>query len=164
MCGNGLLEPGEFFTDPGIGPVGDQSGEACATDAEIQPCTPTATRFVVDVNFRPAPGTSPNGFSILIGYRSGVVSLPGTGLAGTVRQRVAFVPPLPTFFPNDRDYALRVLTTAAFSFAEGKVYAVSFDTCAGAAPPSLADLACIVEGCTTSGGAVEGCSCDLSIP
>jgi len=164
VCGNGFLEPGEFFTDPILGVVGDAGGSECSEDGRVEDCTPGSEQFSVNVYFRPAPGTSPTGFSIAIGYRSAVGSIPGTGLASTVRQRVVFVPPAPTFFPNDRDYAIRVLTTASTPFAEGRVFTLNFDLCDGAGTPAADSFGCIVEGCTGAGGSITGCSCAISLP
>lgn len=160
FCGNGFLEPGEFYDEPAFGVVGDGGGDECSEDAVVLPCTPSGDQVSVDVLFEPAAGTLPTGFSILIGYPSDVVSLPGSGLATSVRQRVSFVRvPPPTFFPNDRDYALRVLTATTTPFGSGKVFSVSFDRCVG---NEAVALGCIVEGCTSAGGAIAGCSCTIA--
>jgi hypothetical protein len=37
----------------------------------------------------------------------------------------------------------------------------TFDRCSGQAEPTLADVACIVEGCASSGTPVTGCGCNV---
>ena len=44
------------------------------------------------------------------------------------------------------------------------LFTATFDRCAGAPAPTLADLACTVIGCAQGGGSVPGCSCTVSVP
>jgi hypothetical protein len=163
MCGNGFLEPGEKFTDPANGPVGDPNGVECAPDATVHPCTVSGTA-VFQVHLDAPPGTSPSAITSLLGYRSNVVSLPGSGLAASVRQR--FTPAMPpfAFSTNDYNYATRVILAFSSAVGDGLLYTVNFDRCQGAAAPTASDFGCFVEGCGGSAGTIAGCACTVVSP
>lgn len=148
-CGNGLLEPGE-------------SCETCPEDCVPRSCEPTAENSDWVVDFASGVGTSPTSVTILLAYRSAVVSIPGSGFAPTVRQRVTVPPPPPFLFtPNDLDYALRVVLSRTTGLQQGLLFTVRFDRCQAAPVPSPADFACSVEGCAGSGGSIDSCVCTV---
>jgi hypothetical protein len=66
--------------------------------------------------------------------------------------------------PNDLDYALRVVLSRAGGLPTGRLFVVDFDSCAGAAAPTTADLACTVTGCSNSSGPISGCTCSVLNP
>jgi hypothetical protein len=160
-CGNGFLEPGEFFGDPTFGLVGDPGGIECPQDAQVAACTPLGS-LDVDVDLIPPVGTLPTSATILVGYRSDLAALPAAA-GGSAAARVTWPSPLP-FIRNaiDFDYAVRVITIRSDGPIDSEVpiFSVVFDTCSGrpAPDPSL-DLGCIVEGCSGAGGPINGCTC-----
>ena len=99
---------------------------------------------------------------MFLAYRSDALSIPGSGL--TVRPRVQSLVGGATFFPNDRDYALRLILTSSSVFPSPSLARVTFDVCAGAGAISASDLSCFVEGCAGPGGAIAGCSCSARLP
>jgi len=148
QCGNALLEPGETCT-------------SCAADCVVAPCEPAKTRarFAVDFNAleQAAVGTA----VLRIAYRSDRLSLPGTGTAKTVQQRIAS-PQHAVMAFNDLDYALRIVAGRSGSLPLGQVFTVDFDRCDEAPTPSPADLSCTVEACAGSTGPVDGCTCSIT--
>ena len=48
--------------------------------------------------------------------------------------------------------------------AEAATFTVTFDRCASAPVPTLADLSCTVLSCAQGGGGVSGCTCVVSLP
>ena len=151
VCGDRLLEQ-------------DETCETCPADCVIGPCdapgAPTQA-FVVDLV---APlGFQPTTATVLLAYDSTRLSLPGSGTATTVRQRVVAGPPVPqAFTPNDLDYAVRVLESRNVPL--GTLFTATFDRCAGAPAPTLADVACTVASCAAGGTGVPGCTCTVRLP
>ena len=151
VCGNRVLEMGETCT-------------SCPADCVVGPCNspgaPTQA-FIVDL-IQPS-GFQPTSATVELGYNSTVLNIPGTGTATTVRQRVVAPPPVPqAFTPNDKDYALVVQETRLTPL--GQLYTVTFDRCAGAPVPTLADVSCTVMSCAQSGAPVTGCRCAARLP
>lgn len=141
--------------------VGDPSGTSCPADAVIGSCT-AAGQLPFRIEFEAAIGTVPTSTTVLVGYRSDVVSIPGSGASRDVRGRVAVAPPPPFLStPTDLDYALRLIIVRTSPLAEGTLATVTFDRCSGAAAPTAADFGCYVEGCSGQGGPIEGCSCRI---
>lgn len=148
-CGNGLLENGETC-------------ESCPQDCVPSACDPSAENSVWEVAFASDIGSSPTSVTILLAYRSDVISIPGSGFQPTVRQRVTVPPPPPFLFtPNDLDYALRVVLSRTNGLDQGLLFTVRFDRCEGAPVPDLADFSCSVEGCAGAGGTIDGCACSV---
>ncbi len=149
-CGNGFLDPGETC-------------ESCPGDCVVQPCpsvTPTVS-FAVDLI--PPAGQQPTAATVLLGYDSGLVSIPGTGNELSVRQRVLPPAPLPqSFSVNDLDYAVRVVLTRNTPL--GFLFTARFDRCQAAPAPTVADFGCAVEGCAGGAGPIEGCTCTVRVP
>ncbi|MFN8645062.1 MAG: hypothetical protein U0802_26565, partial [Candidatus Binatia bacterium] len=66
------------------------------------------------------------------------------------------------FTPNDLEYAVQVLESRNTPL--GQLFTVTFDRCASAPVPTLADLSCTVLSCAQGGGGVSGCTCVVSLP
>jgi len=115
------------------------------------------------VNFAGPAGTTPITATTLLGYRSNRISIPGTGMVNTVRQRVTFPPPLPnTIGISDLDYAVRVVVGRTNGIPAGLLYTVKFDTCQGAPAVTAADFGCTMEACAGAGGPITGCTCTVT--
>ncbi len=158
MCGNGFLEPGESYTDPVLGLVGDPRGIECEIDAVVAVCAPQGATQTFAVNFTGAIGTIPTSATMLIGYRSELLAIPGSGASRDVRLRVRAESSPFIFTPNDLDYALRAIVIRTTPMEDGRQLTIEFDTCASDSATS-GDLACVIEGCSGAGGSIEGCSC-----
>jgi hypothetical protein len=157
VCGNNILEPGEFFSDPVNGVVGDVAGVACPADGQVLTCSATGT-FEFDVLLAPPLGTEPTSATVIIGYRGDRASIPGSGTAGLTR--VTFPAPQPFVrSARDFDYAIRVVGIRTGPFPDGPMFTIRFDGCSGQPAPTASDLACTMEGCAGSGGSIAGCEC-----
>lgn len=150
-CGNGLIED-------------DETCATCPTDCVIHECTPSGSQVTFAVNFAPPAGQDATSVTVLVGYRSDIVSIPGTGTASSVSARVKNKPPNSIPGVNDLDYGLRVVLSRSAPIAAGRLFTVDFDTCGGAGAPTAADASCIVEGCATGFGPLDGCTCTVSGP
>jgi cysteine-rich repeat protein len=150
-CGDGLLSP-------------DETCDTCPADCTPRACEATEPTVRFSADFSPPQGRTVTAVTILVAYRSDRLSLPGTGSEATVRRRVLPPPPLPqSFNVNDLDYGVRVVMTRTQPL-RGVIFTVDFDRCSGAPAPTVADLACIVEGCAESSGPLRGCSCAIEVP
>jgi hypothetical protein len=135
VCGNGFLEPGERCT-------------SCPADCLIGACTATTPLRTFAVNYSASAGQDVTGITVRLGYRSTLVSLPGSGSASTVAARVKNKPANAIATVYDFNYALRVvLSRSSPPFPAGRLFTVDFDSCSGAAAPSASDFGCTVEGC-----------------
>ncbi|MDX2168469.1 MAG: hypothetical protein SF182_15450 [Deltaproteobacteria bacterium] len=152
VCGNGVLEPGETC-------------QQCAMDCIVGACTPSATMVSFPIQFEGPLGAQPTTGTFLLGYKSNRVSIPGSGTATSVRQRVTYPAPLPNVASvNDLDYALRIVVGRNAGLANGLLATVKFDTCNGAPAVTALDFACTVEACAGAGGAIEDCTCVVTAP
>jgi hypothetical protein len=151
VCGNRVLESSETC-------------ETCAPDCVVGPCdAPGAPTQAYIVDLVQPTGFQPTTATVLVGYDSTKLSLPGTGTATTVRQRVVAGPPVPqAFTPNDKDYAVQVLISRNTPLAQ--LFTATFDRCGSAAAPTLADVSCTVLSCAQGGGGVTGCTCTVRLP
>lgn len=149
VCGNGVIEPGETCT-------------TCPADCTVHACTATTPISTVRVNLAIPPDETVSGLTLLVGYKSGTVSLPGSGAASTVGSRIKNKPSNTIFAFNDLDYALRTVLSRSSGFSSGQLYTIDFDSCQGAAAVTIADFACTVEGCSNTFGTVIGCTCSVS--
>lgn len=157
VCGNGILEPGEFVDDPVNGLIGDLNGIECPAELQVLACAAEGS-FSFDVFLEPPLGTNPNSITAVVGYRSDRASIPGSGTAGL--QRVTFPSPQPFVrSARDFDYAIRVVGIRTGSFPAGPAFSIRFDGCGGQPDPTADDIACTVEGCAGSGGSIVGCEC-----
>lgn len=151
-CGNGFLEPGETC-------------EGCAADCVVSPCTPTANMPSFAIHFTGVVGTIPTTVTVLLGYQSDLVSIPGASNELSVRQRITYPPPLPfPQSPNDLNYALRLVVGRTAGIPNGLLATVKLDQCQGALTAVPADFACTMEGCAGGGGAINGCTCTVMLP
>lgn len=150
-CGDRVLQPGQTCAE-------------CPEDCVVGPCnSPGAPTQAFVVELENEFGFDPTTATVILAYNSTKLSIPGSGAVPSVRQRVVAPAPLPqAFTPNDQDYQVRVLISRNTPLAT--LFTATFDRCAGAAAPSLADVACTVEGCAQQGGAVPGCSCFARLP
>src|SRR5262249_21583689 len=138
VCGNGFLE----------------AGETCASypaDCVIHPCTATTTIETFAVNLNPAPGATGNGAGGMMGYRSDIVSIPGSGNAGSVAQAVKNRPTNITFSAFDFDYALHVVINRNGGLSAGRLFTVDFTKCSQAVNATPADFGCTVS-CANQNG------------
>lgn len=150
-CGNGVLENGETC-------------DSCPADCVAQPCAASTPVRSVDVQLAVPSELEVSGVTILVGYRSDVVSLPGTGAAPSVASRVKNKPSNAIGAVNDLDYALRVVLSRSAPFAPGRLFTIEFDSCDGATPPDANNFGCTVEGCSNTFGNLDGCTCTVTVP
>jgi cysteine-rich repeat protein len=151
LCGDGILESGETCT-------------SCPPDCTVLPCTATTPVQTFQVDFQAPAGSSASALSVLVGYRSDRVSLPGSGSAAG--SRVKMRPSGTSQLVNDLNYAVRVLIQAqgGASIPDGKLFTVDFDSCEGSEPVTSADFGCSIESCGSSFGLIDGCTCQVSVP
>jgi hypothetical protein len=151
VCGDRVLQPGETC-------------DTCPADCVIGPCSaPGSPTQAFVVELQNEFGFQPTTTTVVVGYNSTKLSIPGSNSVPTVRQRVVAPPPLPqAFTPVDLDYVLRVLVSRNTPLTT--LFTVTFDRCAGAPVPTLDDVACTSEGCAQGGGSVPGCSCTIRLP
>ena len=102
------------------------------------------------------------GVKVLVGYRSGTLSIPGSAGASSVTARVKNKPAGAIVAVNDLDYALRVVLASSTDFPSGRLFTIDFDSCQGSAAPTAANVACTVEDCSSTFGKVSGCTCSVS--
>lgn len=150
-CGNGVLEEGEDC-------------QSCATDCTVRSCTATAPPFIVQTSIALPTGRTASSVTVRLAYRSDRLSLPGKGADTSIRDRVTGFPSGTFSAVNDLGYALRVVASVANGIAPGPLFTAAFDPCQGAQAPTLADVACVVEGCGSQTGLVTGCTCTLAAP
>ncbi|HVN87594.1 MAG TPA: hypothetical protein VMW17_22385 [Candidatus Binatia bacterium] len=151
VCGNGFLESGETCT-------------SCAADCVVKACTATTPLRTFAVTFAAPAGQDVSGITVLVGYKSGTVSLPGKGNAATVSARIKNKPSNVIFSAFDLDYALRTVLSRSTPIPLGLLYTIDFDSCTGATAPTAADFGCTVEGCANQFGDVSGCTCAVTQP
>lgn len=151
VCGNGVLENGETCT-------------SCAADCVVHACTATTPLRTFAVTFSAPTGQDVSGITVLVGYKSGTVSLPGTGSASSVSSRIKNKPSNVIFSSFDLDYALRTVISRSTPIPPGRLYTVDFDSCTGATAPTAANFGCAVEGCANQFGDVSGCTCAVLAP
>jgi len=146
-CGNGLLEAGEKC-------------DACPADCAASPACKPGGRRTVTVALTPQPGfESAGALTVLLAYRSDRFAVPGTRNEPSVAARLTALQSGSQLFYNDLEYSLRVLVSNPAGLRAGALFDVEFDTCTGATAPQTADLACMVESCSSGGAALTGCAC-----
>jgi cysteine-rich repeat protein len=165
-CGNALLEPNER-DEICPTPIPDRQCaepcDDCPADCVPRECPlvdepPTAA---FDVLFQPPLGEQPTTVTVLIPYRTNLVSLPGTGTEPAVRRNLRIPMPLPSALgANDFEIAVRIVLGRNDPLP-ATLFSVVFEVCDGAPAPLAADLLCIVEGCAAGGTPVTGCGCSI---
>jgi hypothetical protein len=148
-CGNGHLDAGETCA-------------ACAADCEIHKCTATGAPQMFAVQFATPPEMKVSSATVLVGYNSRHVSLPGSAGADSVRQRLHDLQKSAIAVTNDLDYGLRVVFTRPGGIETGRLLVLGVDACKGAAKPTANDFGCIVEGCAAATGKIDGCTCRVT--
>jgi hypothetical protein len=128
----------------------------------VQPCAAATPLRAFQVNLVAPAFQVPSSVTVQIGYRSNLVSLPGSGTAPAARIRSR--PSGATVTPNDLDYALRVVVSRAGGLSAARLFIVDLDSCSGAATPTTADFSCEVGGCSSSNGPIDGCTCTVVSP
>ncbi|MGH3637473.1 MAG: hypothetical protein ACRDUX_00445 [Mycobacterium sp.] len=147
-CGNGLIEAGEKC-------------DSCPADCVASTCAAGEKRRFV-VAYTPAPGfATASTVTLRIGFRSTLLSLPGTGSDPAVRARVRATGPDATVAVNGLGAAVRVLLSRKAGLPPGRVIELELDRCAGAKAPEAGDLSCVVETCAFGGSPLEGCKCTV---
>jgi hypothetical protein len=116
------------------------------------------------VNFSLPADQTATATTVLIGYRTTLVSLPGSGAAGSVGTRIKNKPANTSLSYNDLDYALRVQMTRASGFTPGKLFTISFDAIEGTSNPAPTDFSCTVEVCENGTEDIAGCACAVAVP
>ena len=150
-CGDGLLAKSETC-------------ESCPADCQPSTCK-TKERRKVTIDFTPQSGHDKVGaVTVLVGYRKGVLSLPGEKDAPAVKARVKARDPKAQVFVNDLGYALRVVLSSSDGMPAGPLLDVDLDVCAGAPAAQAGDLSCRVESCAQGGGRLTACECNVSLP
>lgn len=173
MCGNGLLEPGETCAE-------------CPADCTVSPCDASAPTATFTVNFAPPLGQDASSVTVLTAYRSSVLNIPGSGFGSCgggsndghscanaadcpggqcikPQSRVKNTPRNAIVAVNNLGYAARVVISRS-PLPTGELFTVEFDTCLGAPAPTTADVSCSVEGCSSSFGPIDGCTCTVTGP
>jgi hypothetical protein len=150
MCGDGVLTEGETC-------------EGCAQDCVVRTCTDGGTDATFRVDMLVPGDENPTSATFLVGYNNQRLSLPGTGIVGSVQQRILNRQSGGSYIGNDLDYALRVVVQRNAGITAGRAFTVNFDVCQGATP-SPSDLGCNVEGCAGEFGLIKGCRCTVSNP
>ncbi|MEO8604022.1 MAG: DNRLRE domain-containing protein, partial [bacterium] len=152
VCGNGFLDAGETCA-------------SCAADCAIAPCAAVAPTPSFTVQLDYPLGVVPTTATVLVGYRSALVGLPGSGSVTSVRQRVTYPAPPPNpQTPNDLDYAVRLVVGRSGGLSTGLLATIRFDSCSGAPAPSPADFGCTVEALAGVGGTIDGGTCTIALP
>ncbi len=138
--------------------------ESCPTDCQPSTCK-TKGRRTITVDLTPQSGWDTVGaVTVLIGYRKGVLSLPGEQSAPAVKARVRPRPAGALVFVNDLGYALRVVVSKKEGLPAGPLLDVDLDICSGAPAAQVGDLSCRVESCAQGGGKLPDCTCSVSLP
>src|ERR1700687_1120522 len=81
---------------------------ACPVDCTVQPCSPAQPARRISIQFTAPADKEISGMTILLGYNSALVSLPGKGGDGSGSARIADKPEQAIVAANDLDYALRL--------------------------------------------------------
>jgi cysteine-rich repeat protein len=157
-CGDGNLDEGETCDDGN-----NEDGDSCPANCIIRACENPGGGRLVTVNFAPPFGVDASSVTFRVRYPDGAVGLPGSGAEPSVRQRVSGTPPNAIVSVNDLDYALRGVITVARTLPRGSIAVINFDECGSVAPPSAEQFSCIIEGCATSFGDIDGCACTLEV-
>jgi hypothetical protein len=147
-CGNGFLDLGETC-------------EACPQDCAVTSCTAGKPIRFYQIVLEPPPGENVSSVTIMIPYRGDVVSIPGSGPAAEVQNRVTHAPSGSLIAAHDWDNGIRVVLTDPSGLKPGPLFTVGFDSCANAPPPSDTAVRCVVEGCANSDRTFEDCGCSL---
>jgi cysteine-rich repeat protein len=142
-CGDGLLSS-------------DETCESCPADCTPQACDPDGATTAVPVTLSLPSGALPGQVRLLLAYRTSVVSLPSTGLqARFAADQTGLI-----LRPIAKQYAVDVAAARTGGVADGLLFTVTFDRCAGAPPPTGSDFACTVVNCST----LSGCTCAVEAP
>jgi hypothetical protein len=118
----------------------------------------------VQVNFTAPEGETVTSVTFFVRYADGQVGLPGTGIVPSVQPRIQMRQQGVGYIGNDLDYALRVVVTATAGLTQQPAFSISFDDCTDADPPTAGQFRCIIEGCATEFGTIEGCECSVELP
>lgn len=148
-CGNGHLDAGETCA-------------TCAADCVVHTCTPTGKPRLFDVNFDLPSEMRVSSITVLVGYDSRHISLPGSAGAESVSKRLSNQQAKAIIVTNDLDYALRAVFTRPGGIDGGRLFTVAVDACSTTPVPSAADFGCSMEGCAAASGQVAGCGCRVT--
>jgi hypothetical protein len=148
-CGDGLFTVGETCASC----PADCTPKACTADAK------TLRRYTMQI--APPLGQVPTGFTALVSYRSGVLSVPGKADDKSVSERVQRQVNADLLVVRDADYAMSITLGMTNGLPSGPLVEIDFDTCKGAPTPGPNDVTCEVVGCAGIGGPLTGCNCEI---
>jgi cysteine-rich repeat protein len=142
ICGDGIIDPGETCDDGSdTGSVGDP----CPADCVIERCTAvpgSARKF--DVTFAPPAGQQIADITVAVDYPDGRVSIPGSGDNPSVVASITKLPLGHSSTPDDLDWELLEAIAGASAITPGRLFEITFQDCACAAPPTAGDFTCLV--------------------
>jgi hypothetical protein len=138
ICGDGIIDPGETCDDGSdTGSVGDPCPAGCV----IESCTAvpgSARKF--DVTFAPPAGQQIAGITVAVDYPDGRVSIPDTSVAASITK----LPLGHSSTPTDLDWELLEAIAGPSAITPGRLFEITFQDCACAAPPTGGDFTCLV--------------------
>ena len=133
-------------------------------DCTVHACSATTPLQTFRVNIALPAGQTVTALTLLVGYRSDLVSIPGSGADTSVAGRFKNRPSNTVFAAFDLDYAVRTVLGRSAGFASGRIFTIDFDSCSGASAATPADFGCSVVGCANGFGDVSDCVCTVSVP
>ncbi len=143
--------------------------DRCPSNCRIAQCVPTGQTLTVNVDFAAsAPDTFAAGLELFVRYADGVVSIPGSSDAQSVRARIESPGGVfPSITPNDRDYGLVLvlLDPSLFGAEPGTAVTVELDLCEGAPAPTAGDFECTVNSASDESlnDITDLISCDITL-
>lgn len=127
-----LATCGDGYVHAGVELCGDAPEEACTNPGtgtcQVSPCTTNGQTVNATVRFTKPAGKDVTGLVIALDYPETDASIPGTGGAQSVLDRVTDVPDgLPTI--TDNDFEVQVGVVAFAPISPGVFYRVALDSC-----------------------------------
>ena len=95
--------------------------------------------------------------TLRLGYRGDRLSLP----TGDVRKRITGLPADAFVTAVGLGYAGRVVIARSAGLTQNPLLHIELDRCKGKHTAGGGDVSCLVEGCASGNGAIEGCLCSV---
>jgi hypothetical protein len=130
----------------------------------VQPCDAAPPQITFTVTFAPPGGEDASVVQVLVGYKSSVLNLPAGSAANT---RIGNLPRNSQFTVDNLGYAVEVTVDSGLSptLPPGTLFTVDLDSYVESAPPTPADVSCILESCADADGdPLAGCTCTITGP